>query len=697
MSAPQQPQTAPSLRAAYAVGCAIVIAGLASTFAGLPMFRFGIWYQSEPIFFVNMLTATGMMAILIWLTAIGQPIGQSLRHPAMLCFTGFLLWSALTSLLSDIPMRSMFGIPETAEGTLWYLSIWVAAVLAYAVLRHGRYARTLFWGQWGVLLFTIAAQIGVSDAIKVFKWGDYLGLIAIYYSISLIYAFRLFPEPRFRWVLMFPAPIALYVSQNHAALLFAGLFFGIAAIWWVTRHYGVVRRYGKYLLLVSLLVPLAGPIASLNATLSCNAVNGISALFYSAPPACLNSREFNDNTLGTRLLFNRVSFDILREQPRFLLTGNGYGSYADLFYRHSFVDGITIYDADSRLRPNWKYAQGHVFHPHNSWVYMLISTGIPGLLLWIGTFILLFWRLHGPPLILAGCGWMAALGLLSTWFSVPMVAPFMAVAMASSLHLRPPPADIQPPSVRPALSLTACVCLFMVCAVAALIIRDVGVRSEQRMRTVLFGTPNVEYTAITDYGRGHMHQWWLAISYSDYLMRKRRDARPYTQRDIFWADVMLKLMAHAQAHPPYSSRIDGYYAGFLNDIMLLYGPTTRLWAPLVHAYMEQWPDAIRNAMRAVPKRYDIATPFFEFWLDQYRVTEAAAKKQAKQILMETTDDMLAHTPNHMIALWYRGRVLALASDTNAQGLALMRQALAMGVKGFVPVPPALRETLKNLM
>jgi len=690
----------------YWATLAVLAATLNIGIMGLPPFRFGMWFQSEPIFFALLVTS-GFAALMLafwWRSDVA--IFAPLKHRAMQIFSLFLLWALIVSLFCNIPMQSLFGPSEISEGWLYFLSIWMHTLLVCRLLSHAYFARALMFLLAFSLLFTTCLQELLSQDDKIFKWGDYLGFLGIFYFASLPAFFTQFRHAKLKCAMVLIGVISVTVSNNYSAIALMLAFGACGLMGYALRNTRFVRLYTRFIIVLAFSVPLLWSAIAWNNQTTQSAGHAIVNMltfvekqlpadsrltrFIKTYQVALNpdnGAAFYNGSFGVRMLINRAGYDFLRDKPIVTLLGDGFGGFNDILYRYAVTDGVTLYDQKDYA--NWNIVTGHAFHPHNEWMYMLTSAGIVGLLLWLA-FLISLLRVRPEFAYSVIPAWLAYQCLSTVWFIVPIVTGFFAIAIAcsvqcSALRVRPIPVKLPRATI---LMAPIVGILFFIGACMQYIAANEGQRMITRIQQSL---PSNEVKPIRDFGMGGLRQWWVATLMQNYLNDKPLTNTPYKESDVAWLRANLFLMHQVAQRETKIMRVDAYRLNVTNDVMQYYQKLDGIWQHTANELRAAWKDEAMKFALKEPTRLDLLTPYFEYWLNQYAEAKTEEEKAAAiDAARSLATELLKTYPQNPILRWYYGKTLMTNPKTEARGIAMAIDAYRDGVAYKVPITNTLK-------
>lgn len=490
----------------------------------LPPFHIGLWFQSEPVNFALYFTSF-ILALTLAHPCFHAQLLRVLKHPAVWSIGALFAWSLIASPFADFPIKSLQGNPETGQGAMWFLALFLW-VIAYILAANTPLKRMMVLGALGLVTLVIfVLQNFQSDAAWfVVKWPDFQAFMGLFVFITI--TAKLGHKGWKAWVVAYAiGALLVYISESRAAYLcyfllmpalvafFALLLSGrFAFLEYFKRHINAVAGF-ILVFGVVIYVVLSFP----------------SEHYYNddyADPTQKSEAQFAFyyGSVGTRMLFNKIALDAMAADPGSFLTGQGWGHYADGLFRHTFRDKVSatsLVDRYGHDAPNWFMVQGTAFHSHNSHIEVLYSTGVVGLVLSLIFFVKVMPRITNLQRAMIAAAWIATSALLSIWFILAIVTIYFAIAAAFSVQMdidKPQPEEAK--HYWPALSLV-CILLAVILAVSALTQRELAIRGKAYSDSIQLYTPDMVGQFGDDYGQGGHHLWWIYASLVDYIDQKR--------------------------------------------------------------------------------------------------------------------------------------------------------------------------------
>ncbi|MGE3714353.1 MAG: O-antigen ligase family protein [Alphaproteobacteria bacterium] len=641
---------------------------------GLPPFQAGFWYQTEPTLLAIFLLATATAA---WLGYGLHSRILQLQAPSLLWKIIFLWigWQLLTLPLANTPWASWFGAPEIAEGTGWYVSVLICTCAISVFWKQPHQQRLIIWmaavSMMTEVLFHLA-NFGDPDDIMLWRparWPDYLAFSAGYLWLAVT-ASGHSRQPTYMLALIALTYSALLISTNLTAMILMGIALMAAVITSYprlpTRLQALAKpgRFWRGFSLAACVLPL----------LWVGFSAGSHHLALDKRQDAIGTLSDNDDSMGARILINRMAVRALLEEPQRLVIGSGWGNFSNDSYKYALVEGVRAYENGIR-KANAQHIYGSAFHSHSEPMEVLLSFGLIGLVLWFAIHMLVIRRMptegfwHTVPMM------VAIVCLYYFWFVLPQVLAYQALAwcaLCAALQGTPSPAT---PKLHKASLLV----------VAALVFTMAGSAWAQ-YRALQFGDdvnfvprnemPTAKHTAwlMEEIGRGGER---LRVGAENFALwgwdvSNGKDTGNY---DIHWHDNFLAaaeaMEQSASAGPRNRMLLLWYYYKLLLD----YGDSEH--AQLRSKATRGIKDSILLLSKLAPGREDIAAPFL-MNLDAYTKGDIADS-------VEILANILAVHPEHRSALWLLGHIYLTEPQFAAEGERMIRHAVAAGVDRVYPI------------
>ncbi|NBX03633.1 MAG: hypothetical protein EBR02_06190 [Alphaproteobacteria bacterium] len=638
----------------------------------LKPFHYGLWYQVEPM----MLAVYVLSALVALWLSVGASRGWlvCLRplHPLLLCMLAWVGWQCLATAFASLPLLSWFGTPSLGEGAAYHLAILLSFLVASALWRNTAYQKIIMALAAFNLVVMVCLHIDFDamcnpseyvmqefvDVTAAGNWTEYLAFPTAYLWIAFMATSRVRTPARYVGIVLICATVITYIADNEAARM-------------LLRP---VILWGGVLLLIHLifrprwLVP--GKIWRTLGVLGC--LLCFVWLIISQQSEWLICPN---RSLSTRALLNQVAVNAFENNPMRLIIGEGWGRFSDDLPKYALVDGVYAFK-NGAIALNWKLVQGNAFHVHNTPMEVVLSLGLPGLLLWLSLPMAViitvarrkFW--WAIPMLLG------ITTLQSFWFSLPLVMGFQVlswVALASGWRRH-----IQSEQIlvlrRWGTYLGVLLAALMTWSATEQL---KGIQYGQRLSTAIkFGSAEgfSEEWLLEDAKRGGVRFVDSALFHSG-IVGEHVSTGELTQRDIEWYQLLAKT-AHTLAMSPHATAHEVYLNMFMHNMVFMVVDDTafRTIKPWAKQTME---DAVMRSVKVVPEREDMIAAFL-YSLEGFT---AGDSRHATQIL----NTILAIAPNHRSALWLMGQELMKNPATQEEGRAMIKRAVELGVERVFPV------------
>lgn len=628
-----------------AIGCGVALAEL-SVIASLPLFQIGAFVDSEPagvaFLFAGALCLFGLAAMLPRY----RLARAALCHPLFLLALALGLWSALVSPLSEFPLLSILGPPQSSQGALWFVAM-AAFFAAFLVL--GRLPRAR---RFHLILLSAAALLaailhlpqaalvapyvagGLNAGAAPFAFNKYLA----YYSLPLL-ALAAALWRRDRWpsaVALLAGAVTLLASSNLTAGLIVLVVVPLSAI-----VLAAGRRSPERTRLWTILAA------------ACVSIGAVSyPMIREAPPGG------GLKTIWSRGILGRAIEPTLA-QPLTWISGKGWGHYSQEMLRNLGTTDIRLFNSE------WEEINRDEFHSHNAGLEALFSAGIVGAvlaLLWPAALI----RTAQPRHRAVAAGLALSLAMLDAlWFQLPVTVA--AGAMGAGFLARRGRSR-RLPSAPAAAGLAV---LGLALSAASLVVWRHAWQVETWKACLQVHAPAAASDCLGIPWDPRQSRAGEAVVLHEIL--GETDARfvPATS-------FLRQTVANGTGMLPHSG---------LSFALALHNAYS-LWsvhAPLPAGESAKWDAVVSQLQNAAPQRPDVIIPYVNWLIGNKRETGAGIVVARSAV----------GWPDHPVVLWYRGVLMLADPAATQQGLALMRQALAGGIERFQPVPPDVKAALSQ--
>lgn len=665
-------------------GIFLLFPPFAIAFSGFKVFAFGFWSQAEVPAIMTFAWGT-LCGLWLWKAYPFYPrlIRWTFGHPVV--WTSYLI--AFVSLclapFHPVPFISFWGVPQMAEGILFYLSLGLFSSVML-VYRHSQRTRTLLITSAFVLggVLAVLTMIGSNespfDATRGWGWtpyyfADFLGFIAIGF---FIYGVRLFISEKVSWSLLV-MPILLflftfYFSYNKS--LWYGtilILIGIGGLKIITGSVATFRKAFPYFCLLILF----GFVAFL----------GLATLFNWKIPGTLITRGyFILYSLGT-LLPGSTAQDFWT-----FLLGRGWGEYQEFIAPNLFiVDSARIYaGSDMSLGPNEETLGRDFFHSHNSLIEIFSALGFLGIFLFC---LKIYYMAKGLSLRYTywGAGFLLSYWLLSSfWFEMPATVPFSLLGLVL-VSQRAFPAWIGSLGtlktyLRPFFLISASVIFVPVIPVGFMthfilksyVIEKTNTYEEQALE--LIRNPWVSF----DHYWGFKRTAPLMRQITFQLLGDPLANKVFRAQDIYKGNRLLGDFL-------FERRLG---CGNLYAMMIpinIYGELavqkeTKPFFDQDLQAQKAWETISMTFYKCVPKRSDMLIPLLN----------NLTLKGRTQKVQEITKELLKNNARDPVGLWFSGTLKIKEDETLLEGLEELRSAYKRGINRFIPIAQPLADQLK---
>lgn len=677
---------------ARAAGAAVLVLAAFLYVLGLKPFAYGIWFQAEPLT-VGLLTlgaAAGLCLLALDFT--GHAVWAVFRQPPLLCLLALAVWSALVSPLQAFPARSWFGTPETGEGIFAFLALLALAALCWVLWPY----RQVRLAMAAAAVASAAAIGGLNVALPLGSpWrpqmlGAYGGTVGPAVALIVLGTIR---RPGWKLTLLaFLAGLpAVLFSQSKVALLLGCLFGPLACLLLlrVQRRWRPDRRRRR--LGVAPLLAVAGFALIVAAAMVLPPIDVYAFVPHRLADAVLRFASVGPS--GTDLFYSERSrgllalagFAALAAHPAALLWGFGWGSYNDLLYRHTFIDGVLGFQ-DGVWSPNWEGIGAGTFHVHSDPLEAVLAAGLLAGILYVVFLCAVVRRSRRAMLPFAAVGWFIVAAMLSEWYPSLLVYPFLAMAIAACCApLRPAP----PPPAAPrhgSLLRAACVAGTLLLAFGA-----EATATDALVGGRLLAALNRQdaadiaaYGSVSgDHGRGGVHLWWAAMNYVYFLDTQLAQDHKPTPGQAAWYARLLQEVDSWTAQGRAGIRLAALTVAMRNDLVANHADT--LLAPLRQRELASWDAAVVGLIRRAPERTDVAVPELA-WL-------AFGRHYVPMLGM--CEQIFRIRPGDRVCMWYSGMAMLTDPLSEEAGFVDLRRALALGVGAVAPVTPTARQAVES--
>lgn len=636
-------------------------------------FQAGTWFNTEPamlaLFIFGVLNALwlGIGSIKNWLI-LERPV-----HPFMYILLAWVGWQFIALPFAENKYRSIIGIPQTGEGAAWQVLLLIIIFLIMPLWENLRYKKIIL--SVGAVSLCVMSYLHFNPKIFCFKldnyiddnpatpanWPDYLAFIAAYLWLVFASVQSLHKPKTYMFMIMLCAA-TIFISSNTAAnyFIYSMLIITGLALW-----FRIWRRKPHF---ISWLL-------NSHKLLKIIAVIGVFAPFYFVAISQQPERfPCKNDTLASRAVFNQVVISKLQHESEIFWTGRGYGGFSDDMFKYGMVDGLYSFK-DGIYKPNCMWLNGNVFHSHNQPMEVLLSLGVLGFLLFMAIPISLLLQLRNAlfwwcvPILLAA-------GAMSfTWFTLPQVLPFQALAYAALCAARKVKIrkgyKISPVFY---VSVFMASLFFAACAWQQFQAIQYGNRLSH-IRSESLNQSDIKEFIAQDIDRGGER----LIAGAGYYVKEilgRINSGQVNDEDRQWYKIFFELIHNAAffLNNPNFAKLD-------NELSML---PFRL--PKSSSLDELKPQLKKTLEDSVVRISEIAPEREDFTASYLMSLEDATGGDIKEQIT-VLERIISVAPNHRTALWLLGNIYMKSQNNKLQqlGIAMKLKAEGLGVKRVYPV------------
>jgi len=637
-------------------------------------FQFGTWFNTEPAMVALFSLAT--LSVLWFGMGIGSGwlVLERPVHPLVYGLLAWAGWQFLSLPMAQNPLHSWMGLAQTGEGGAWQVMLVLLTLVAMPLWKPLVYKKILLIvGVFSLCVMTYlhfdpvvfcrsCANYIENNPETPANFPDYLVFIAGYLWISFASTPSLRTPSHYFWMISIFSAV-LFTTFNHSARFFlVPMVLATTVMLFVQflrrkpewlAEMAAPSKVWKIIAIIGIFLPLVWVVISQQQELFPN----------------------KNSSLASHAVFNQVAISALVHEPLRLIFGNGWGVFGNDMFTFGMVEGVFGF-VNGNYAPNFEWLAGNVFHPHNQPMAALLALGVVGFLLFMALPVLailplrrsLFWWC--VPVVLG----INATAL--TWFTIPQVLPFQALAFAALCAGRA--AKIREFILLPRWFSGVCLALALLLAISGWQQLN-AIFYGERLAAIMGEDPNqaqeVEFMA-EDIARGGDRLIAGLTHYAEKISRKvsRQEA---TNRDRDWYRNFLAV-AHIGATSPYAN---ARLAKLEVELSML--PFRLMQASplddLKPQIKENLVDAIVRLTSFAPEREDFIAPFL---ISLDGVTGGDVYKQ-----VEILKRILTTAPNHRSALWLLGGIYQTSSNPNIreQGAQMKTRSLELGVERVFPV------------
>ncbi len=561
----------------------------------------------------------------------------------------FVLFSVILWPFYQNHYLHFYGLPQTVEGVLFYLSFLVFFV-GFSVLINSEKGKILAYNAIiASLAITILTFASHPDKLSFYSdWCPYvfsafLGPIAI---MLPSYGF-VFENVKIRKVLLALSFVIIALSSNKTALC-ASVLYGVIIL--ALKKLEISRR--TY------------------------------AFFIGCIPVLILGFEFILIRIGTfgsidsRIKLLQIVFEHFKESPFSLLTGWGWGHYTEALMAQASKLPIAFYQEEI-FSPTWDSFERVDFHCHHQGLESLLALGVTGFILAIvlPAIPVLMCKKENLSLTVYICALWTTIS--STWFTLGIHLPFLALGLAlmvENSRFRFPQFSMVGIKVLNRRFLS--ICFFSVGCVLIL----ATYHEWQRAKT---------YTS--------RNNRWLACEVDNQSLNENQLLTHGGLNGIHLAKYLQKSLDHVREFPDDAygkdelflltkvalrlSRPNLYLCSILSNVLDYLSCTNQL----NKNSEKEWKELVYFILKVFPSRSDLVASFLTHSLFKGTFVD----------VNEIIDVLLERDFNNSIAIWFKGLSLSQQEDNNGEGIFYLRQALERGVDRWIPIPMHFKKQLEK--
>lgn len=357
-------------------------------FLGLSPLKIGLWSQSEGVI-IALFGMAGIAGISFFFRS--APLSLSVSD---VLFLSLIFLSAVLSLFHERPALSWFGPIETGGGIFMIMAFWVFIHFFQAVIKNHRRFMMYLAALSGVL---IVGFDGVSDN-PLYSFPSYQAFIALMFlSIALLTNVH---TEKIIFFLLFG--VSAYLSQNMTVIL--GAVIG-GTICFCGRFLSLIHRRLFFIMAV-----IFAPVALI-------------AFEY-----CVANDHFL-RTLWGRSLLHQITLVAVQDNPMTVLTGAGWGKFADQL--------LSYYPVITGIPENWDSVARIDFHSHHFLLEALSGAGILGAIIVMAFYVSFLVLVPAAQLNAFFVIIFSYITLYSNWFETPSTIPLTAFSFGVLMSYLP--------------------------------------------------------------------------------------------------------------------------------------------------------------------------------------------------------------------------------------------------------------------
>ncbi len=373
-------------------------------------------------------------------------------------------------------------------------------------------------------------------------------------------------------------------------------------------------------------------------------------------------------SLDSRVKLLHVVFKEFQDHPLRLFTGFGFGHFTDTLLAHFTQIPVALYKSTA-LIPNWDSLERIDFHCHHQMIESLLALGIGGALFTLALPLLPIYFARDEDIPFALFYTSLWVTISSTWFTLPIHLPFLALALCCSASAG---RDIIFPNLTIIVEkiignkISIIICAFIL-FVSFMYFRLEGFQTaciySKHTYSWVAGkiNPPAQLTSelIKRYGA---LQGLHASNYMQITFQNAKD-NPH-DLDTTAELAVFKELALTMQHSPLSLRI------VTLDI-------------LGHERDSRWLNYLKDTLIAAPARFDLAAPYLATLLNTHKLNEA-------EQFITMLEGINACDP---FVYWFKGLLMIEIGGDLKKARALLKDGLDAGIERWIPVSPTLKAML----
>lgn len=415
---------------------------------GMPWLDNGLWPQTEgPASAIHALSALLTLLVGLKVTFKDKKYLSATCSSVVASSFAFAIFAALLAPLTPEPIRSIQGTLKHGVGVIWQFEMAVVALASVALWQAPAYRRILAWSTAASTSSILALYVLPGQPFGVpLAFHEWTGMVAFAAAGLLVLYSKEASAPERAISLIAAAAIVgsgYLVSENRAVLL--GLL--VVAAYLGARHIPYLRamvtipafRAASVVVVAVVLaaaVYVAGPLIEARSIASIKP-SDYPTVVSAFPVDKANVQEGALGTIWSRSYMVRILVEDLVDHPATVLTGNGFGSFANAYEHYARdVPGRQFpnnQNAPSASTTFWDVHSSANFHSHNMLAETVTSVGIIGAIIWLAIFGAMAYR--------SVAGAAVSIGIIvvgSFWFPVNHMLGIYALLLASVASPRIP-------------------------------------------------------------------------------------------------------------------------------------------------------------------------------------------------------------------------------------------------------------------